>query len=271
MAAPAAAQDTHPAAAQDTAPAAAPSTAMRPQTGGAAHPVIDIRGLTKTYSAGTAAEVRALKGVSLSVAQGEYVAVVGASGSGKSTLMHIIGCLDSATGGSYLLDGEDVSSLDEVDLAQIRGERIGFVFQQFFLLPALTAAGNVELPLVYAGVGRRQRHARTLAALQRVGLGDRTGHRPSQLSGGQQQRVAIARALVMQPSLILADEPTGNLDSAATDDILSLFDDLIGQGATVVVITHEAEVAERARRTIHIKDGLIVAGDTMPPGAGLTR
>jgi putative ABC transport system ATP-binding protein len=233
-------------------------------------PVIDLRDVTKLYSPGTAAEVRALGGVSLTVSQGEYVAVVGASGSGKSTLMHIIGCLDTATSGTYLLAGEDVSSLDDTDLAEIRGERIGFVFQQFFLLPSLSAARNVELPLIYAGIPRRERRTRTEAALLRVGLADRMGHRPSQLSGGQQQRVAIARALVTGPRLILADEPTGNLDSAATEDILSLFDELIDDGATVVGLTHEAEAAARARRTIRIRDGLVDGVEAVPsPGTGV--
>jgi putative ABC transport system ATP-binding protein len=220
--------------------------------------VIELREVTKVYSSGGDVEVKALRGIDLVVRSGEYVAVVGASGSGKSTLMHIIGCLDTASTGTYLLAGEDVSALDDRDLAEIRNERIGFVFQQFFLLPSLSAWRNVELPLIYAGVHRRERKARTLAALQRVGLEDRVSHKPSQLSGGQQQRVAIARALVGEPTLILADEPTGNLDSTATEDILALFDELIEQGSTVVVITHEAEVAERARRIIRIRDGLIV-------------
>jgi putative ABC transport system ATP-binding protein len=220
--------------------------------------VIELRDVTKVYSTGGDVEVKALRGIDLAVRSGEYVAVVGASGSGKSTLMHIIGCLDTASTGTYLLAGEDVSALDDRDLAEIRNERIGFVFQQFFLLPSLSAWRNVELPLIYAGVHRRERKARTLAALQRVGLEDRVNHKPSQLSGGQQQRVAIARALVGEPTLILADEPTGNLDSTATEDILALFDELIEQGSTVVVITHEAEVAERARRIIRIRDGLIV-------------
>ncbi len=220
-------------------------------------PVIDLLDVTKVYRTGDVS-VEALKGISLRVDPGEYVAVVGASGSGKSTLMHIIGCLDVPTAGSYWLAGDDVSRLDEVELAEIRNHRIGFVFQQFFLLSSMTAWRNVELPLIYAGVGRKERRAMAMQALDRVGLESRTDHRPGQLSGGQQQRVAIARALVGSPALILADEPTGNLDSAATEEILDLFDQLSEQGATVVVITHEAEVSERAHRTIRVRDGAIV-------------
>ncbi len=220
-------------------------------------PVIELLDVTKVYRTGDVS-VEALKGISLRVDPGEYVAVVGASGSGKSTLMHIIGCLDVPTAGSYWLAGDDVSRLDEVELAEIRNHRIGFVFQQFFLLSSMTAWRNVELPLIYAGVGRKARRAMAMQALDRVGLEPRTDHRPGQLSGGQQQRVAIARALVGSPALILADEPTGNLDSAATEEILGLFDKLSEQGATVVVITHEAEVSERAHRTIRVRDGEIV-------------
>jgi putative ABC transport system ATP-binding protein len=221
-------------------------------------PVIELDGVRKTYTTGSI-RVDALRGVSLRLGQGEYVAIMGPSGSGKSTLMHIIGCLDVATGGRYLLAGEDVSGLDEEELAEIRNHRVGFVFQQFNLLPSMTAWRNVELPLTYAGVPAAQRKARAVAALQRVGIGDRVEHRPGELSGGQQQRVAVARALVTDPALILADEPTGNLDSAATADVLDLFDALHAQGRTVVLITHEADVAHRAARIIRVKDGAIAS------------
>jgi putative ABC transport system ATP-binding protein len=208
------------------------------------------------YSTGSL-DVHALQGVSLRIDQGEYVAIMGPSGSGKSTLMHIIGCLDVPTEGRYLLAGEDVGEMDEVDLAQVRNRQIGFVFQQFNLLPSLNAWRNVELPLTYAGVKREERKQRALAALDRVGLADRVGHRSGELSGGQQQRVAVARALVSDPALILADEPTGNLDSVATEDALALFDELHAQGRTIVLITHEIDVAERARRIVRVRDGRI--------------
>ncbi len=220
-------------------------------------PIVAIRDVRKTYRSGVL-EVEALRGVSLDVAAGEYVAIMGPSGSGKSTLMHIIGCLDVASAGRYLLAGEDVTDMDEVDLAEVRNERIGFVFQQFNLLPTLTALRNVELPLVYAGVSRDERRVRALAALDRVGLGDRVGHRPTELSGGQQQRVAVARALVTEPAMILADEPTGNLDSHSTEGILELLDELCATGRTIVVITHEADVAHRANRVVRLRDGLVL-------------
>jgi putative ABC transport system ATP-binding protein len=219
-------------------------------------PVIDLEAVTKLYKSGSL-EVAALRGVSLTIQRGEYVAISGPSGSGKSTLMHILGCLDVPTGGRYLLAGEDVSSLTEEDLAEIRNEQVGFVFQQFNLLPSMSAWRNVELPLMYAGVARGERRTRAMKSLARVGLADRVEHRPGEMSGGQQQRVAVARALVTDPSLILADEPTGNLDSASTADVLSLFDELHAAGRTVVVITHEAEVASRAARVIRIRDGQI--------------
>ena len=219
--------------------------------------VIELQDVRKVYRSG-ALEVEALRGVSLAIEQGEYVAIMGPSGSGKSTLMHILGCLDQLTSGSYHLSGEDVSGLDEEALARIRNRRVGFVFQQFNLLASSTAWRNVELPLLYAGMGRDERRRQAMEALDRVGLSDRVDHRPGELSGGQQQRVALARALVSDPDLVLADEPTGNLDSLATRDILGLFGELHESGRTVVLITHEPEVASRARRIIRFRDGVVV-------------
>jgi putative ABC transport system ATP-binding protein len=220
-------------------------------------PVIELTDVRKIYRTGTI-DVEALRGVSLDIAEGEFVAIMGPSGSGKSTLMHILGCLDVPTSGQYRLAGEDVSVMDEVELAQARNRQIGFVFQQFNLLPSLTALRNVEMPLAYAGVTRESRHAAAREALERVGLGDRVQHRPGELSGGQQQRVAVARALVTDPALVLADEPTGNLDTAASEDVLRLFAELHDQGRTIVLITHEAEVAQRAARIIRLRDGAVL-------------
>ncbi|MFE5309554.1 ABC transporter ATP-binding protein [Isoptericola sp. NPDC056573] len=221
-------------------------------------PVIDLRGARKTYRTGDL-EFEALRGVDLRIERGEYVAIVGPSGSGKSTLMNVLGCLDTLTSGSYRIAGDDVDDMDETDLASVRNEQIGFVFQQFNLLPSLSALRNVELPLVYRGVAPAERRARAVQALERVGLGDRTANRPGQLSGGQQQRVAVARALVGEPALVLADEPTGNLDSRSTADVLDLFDALHAHGRTIVLITHEHEVAERSRRVVRVLDGLITS------------
>jgi putative ABC transport system ATP-binding protein len=230
-------------------------------------PVIELHDVTKVYATGSL-EVRALQGVSLRIDRGEYVAIMGPSGSGKSTLMHIIGCLDVPTAGRYLLAGENVGEMDEVELAEVRNRQIGFVFQQFNLLPSLNAWRNVELPLTYAGVRRDERKRRAIEALDRVGLADRVGHRPGELSGGQQQRVAVARALVSDPALVLADEPTGNLDSVATEDALALFDELHAQGRTIVLITHEIDVAERARRIVRVRDGWIQSDGGLVGQAG---
>jgi putative ABC transport system ATP-binding protein len=227
--------------------------------------VLRLEGVRKRYETGVVS-VDALRGVSLQVRAGEYVAVVGPSGSGKSTLMHILGCLDTPTAGTYLLAGTDVSQMDETALAHVRNARIGFVFQQFHLLPSLPAWRNVELPLLYAGTSRSERRDRAMTALERVGLADRVDHKPNELSGGQQQRVAVARALVTEPALILADEPTGNLDSKSTSDVLGLLADLNAGGRTIVLITHDHDVAQAAKRTVRIADGLITS-DTWNGGA----
>jgi putative ABC transport system ATP-binding protein len=219
--------------------------------------LIEARDLTKTYVMG-GTTVHALRGVSLAIEEGDFVAIMGASGSGKSTLMNILGCLDQPTEGQYHLAGEAVEGMASDQLASIRNRRIGFVFQQFNLLPRTTALENVELPMVYAGVKAPERRERALAALQRVGLGERWQHTPAELSGGQQQRVAIARALVNQPQLILADEPTGALDTQTSEDIMRLLTDLNQQGMTVVIVTHEADIAAWARRRLVFRDGQII-------------
>ena len=221
--------------------------------------MIKMKNITKSYEMGTQA-VHALRGVDLQIDEGEFVAIMGPSGSGKSTLMNLIGCLDVPTGGTYTLNGKDVSSLSDNEQARIRNQRIGFVFQQFNLLPRTSALKQVALPLMYAGIGRWQRNQQAQEALESVGLGDRLDHRPDELSGGQQQRVAIARALAVKPNIILADEPTGALDTQTGEEILDLFAKLNAQGITVITITHDPEVAERAQRTIWIRDGLVVDG-----------
>ncbi len=242
----------------------APEPAAAPASGapGPAGPVsvIDVRQATKTYGAGDTA-VRAVRGVDLVVERGEYVAVMGASGSGKSTLMNVLGCLDVPSTGQYLLDGLDVAEMDEHALALVRNRRIGFIFQAFNLVPRTDALSNVEIPMAYARVPRRERRERALAALELVGMADRAHHNPNELSGGQQQRVAVARSLVMSPSLILADEPTGNLDSESTDEVLAVLDRLNRMGRTIVVITHEDHVVRHAQRRVEMRDGRIVADE----------
>ena len=218
--------------------------------------LIEVRDLWKTYVMGSE-EIHALRGVSIQIERGEYVAIMGPSGSGKSTLMNLIGCLDTPTKGGYLLNEKQVGQMNDNELAQIRNEEIGFVFQTFNLLPRATALQNVELPLVYAGVVARDRHARAKAALEKVELGSRMTHRPNELSGGQRQRVAIARALVNNPSILLADEPTGNLDSKTGSEIMALFARLHQAGNTIVLVTHEADIAAFAHRTIHLRDGQV--------------
>jgi putative ABC transport system ATP-binding protein len=229
-------------------------------------PVMALRDVTKVYGEGDTT-VHALRGVSLDVAAGEYVAIMGASGSGKSTLMHIVGCLDVGTSGRYLLDGMDVSQLDDFALSVVRNRKIGFVFQSFNLIPRTSAFANVELPLVYANVPKAERHERAYAALRAVDLEDRADHFPNQLSGGQQQRVALARAIVTNPAIVLADEPTGALDSASTAEVLGMFQGLHEQGRTVVVITHEHDVAERAGRVIRLRDGAVIEDSGRSPTA----
>ncbi len=218
--------------------------------------VIVTRNLSREYDMGGEI-VRALQGVDVTIRKNEFVAVMGPSGSGKSTLMNLIGCLDSPTAGEYWLNGHRVSELEDDELARIRNKEIGFVFQTFNLLPRATSLHNVELPLVYAGIGAKDRREQAIDALTRVGLKDRMNHRPNELSGGQRQRVAIARALVNRPSILLADEPTGNLDSATGEEIMGLFEALHGTGQTIVLVTHELDIAEHARRQVHLKDGKV--------------
>jgi putative ABC transport system ATP-binding protein len=222
------------------------------------HPVIRVEGMTRTYAIGDV-RVHALRGVSLRIERGEYVAIMGPSGSGKSTLMNMLGCLDAPTEGRYLLDGADVRTHTEDELSDLRNRKIGFVFQGFNLVTKLTALANVELPLAYAGLPRGERRRRALRALERVGMADRVGHSSAELSGGQQQRVAIARAIVTNPALTLADEPTGNLDSRSTAEVLAVFERLNRHGHTVVMITHEDEVAAHADRLVRLADGLVVS------------
>ena len=218
--------------------------------------MIDIQNVTKVYQMGEI-QVHALRGVSLYVEAGEFLTIMGPSGSGKSTLMNVLGCLDAPTEGRYILHDQDVSHLSDTQLAHVRNREIGFVFQQFNLLPRTSAQRQVELPLAYAGVGARERKGQARAALEAVGLGDRLDHRPDELSGGQQQRVAIARALVTEPSIIMADEPTGNLDTRSGEEVLRIFQSLNEQGITVIFVTHDPEIAEYSRRVVHIRDGLI--------------
>jgi putative ABC transport system ATP-binding protein len=219
-------------------------------------PLIRLEGVVKTYDAGEL-EVKALSGIDLDIRKGQMVAIIGPSGSGKSTLMHILGCLDAPTSGSYKLDGQDVSTLSGFQLAAIRNRKVGFVFQTFNLLPKASLLRNVELPLLYGGIAGGERRERAIEALRRVGLGERVKHKPSELSGGQRQRAAIARALVNRPSLVLADEPTGNLDTKTGLEILDLFDEMHSHGETVVIVTHDPRIAERCERVVRIVDGRI--------------
>ncbi|MGM0420876.1 MAG: ABC transporter ATP-binding protein [Bacillota bacterium] len=224
--------------------------------------MIEVKNLRKVFKNGSI-EVEALKGVSYSIQDGEFVSIMGPSGSGKSTMMHLLGCLDQATSGKYFLAGTDVGSLNDNELAVIRNEQIGFVFQQFNLLPRTSILHNVEVPMIYKGISRKKRKEKAKEMLTKVGLGHRLDHQPNEVSGGQKQRVAIARALVNNPSLILADEPTGNLDTTTGNEIMNLFRELNDQGHTVVIVTHEAEIAEQTRRIINLRDGLVSADEVV--------
>jgi len=234
------------------------------------NPIIRLEGITKVYGEGETT-VHALRGATLSTHEGEFVAVMGPSGSGKSTLMNVIGCLDQPSGGKYVLGGKDVSTLDAEALAEIRNQLLGFVFQSFNLLPRTSAVENVELPMVYAGVPARERRERAIEALGRVGLGNRLDHRPNQLSGGQQQRVAIARAIVNRPHVIVADEPTGALDSRTSLEIMALFQELVAAGMTVVLVTHEPDIAAYAGRLLLVRDGEIVSDEKQTPVAAAAQ
>jgi putative ABC transport system ATP-binding protein len=248
-------------------PAASAPDGAAPDEGGPAVAALEARAVTRVYRL-DGVEVPALRGVSLRVNEGEYVAITGPSGSGKSTLMHLLGCLDRPSGGALLIGGRDITQLGDAELAQVRNEEIGFVFQAFQLLPRASALDNVALPLVYRGVARPERRRRAAAALAAVNLGHRLGHRPTQLSGGEQQRVAIARALVGEPRILLADEPTGNLDSANGEEVMAILERLNRErGVAVVLVTHEAEIAQRARRRIRVRDGLVVEDTGAPPAA----
>ncbi|MFY9302741.1 MAG: ABC transporter ATP-binding protein [Atribacterales bacterium] len=225
-------------------------------------PVIKVEDLWKIYQLGEV-QVEALRGVSFEIEEGEFVAIMGPSGSGKSTLLNILGCLDRPTRGRYFLDGQEVSQLNENQLAQIRNKKIGFIFQSFNLLPRLTALQNVELPLIYAGIPSQKRKEQAIKSLEAVGLGDRIHHYPNQLSGGQQQRVAIARALVNDPSIILADEPTGNLDTRSSEEIMHILQELNQEGKTIVLVTHERDIASHTHRILHFRDGQLVDNETI--------